>query len=126
LDPFTDTRAEVGAMKRVEVARHSDNPPLSFHTTGFRHILTLAQVVGVAVTRQIQVYGIVVLQPEGFHQGLARQLCGKFPKIVRAISSEKLRRVRRLDRFKSLRGPRNVRAEEFTDTIKGPLSTCTS
>jgi hydrogenase maturation protease len=126
LDAFIDTQAEVGTVKRVEIARHSDNPTLSLHTTGFRIILALAQMVGVAVPRQIQIYGIVVRQPEDFRQGLSRELCGKIPKIVQAIASEELRRVRRLDRVKCLRVPRALRAEEFADTVKVLPSPCTS
>lgn len=120
LDALVDCQLEVGTVKRVEVSSHSDNPPLTFHTTGFRNILALAQLVGVSVPRQIHIYGIAILPPPNYCEGLSQELGAQLPGIVMDIATEELRCARRLARAKSFCVPRSERSERNAELEKGP------
>jgi hydrogenase maturation protease len=120
VDALIDAPAKVGTVKRVEIARHFDRPSLSLHTSGFQNILALAQMVGIAIPRQIQIYGIVIRQPRIYCEGLSRELGSKIPEVVRAIAAEELRCARKLDCAESFHTPRAKRAEECAEMVKGP------
>jgi hydrogenase maturation protease len=120
IDALIKSQAKVGTVSRVEVAKHSANPPMSLHTTGFQNILALAQLVGMAVPDDIRIYGIVIRQPHGYSQVLSRELRGKTTEIVRAIAAEELCYARKFDRAGISRAPRNVQAEESAEMTKGP------
>lgn len=120
VDALIDALAEVGTVKRVEMDRQCDGPTLSLHTAGFQMILALAQMVGMEVPRQIQIYGIVIRPPRDYFEGLSRELGDQLPGIVIDITTEELRYARKLGRARSCRVPRPVHAEGFAEMVKRP------
>ena len=90
VDALIDAQAEVGTVNRVEIQEPSSWSFLSFHTAGFRDILTLARMVGLEVPSAIVVYGIAIKEPETFSEKLSAELTAKLPQIVKAVAAEEL------------------------------------
>lgn len=120
VDALIDAKAKPGTVRRVEIAGCSGNPALSLHTTGFRHILALAKMVGMTVPRRIAVYGVVIQESEDFRQGLSCRIRARVRDIALDIASEELWRARKVGVEKSLRTSRLEHPDDFAEIVKGP------
>jgi hydrogenase maturation protease len=85
VDALTDAQAEVGTVTQVEIQEPSSHSLLSFHTAGFRDILTLARTVGLEVPKAIVMYGITIREPQTFSENLSAELAARLPQIVKAV-----------------------------------------
>jgi len=87
IDALVDEEAEVGALRRVDVAECADGPSVGLHTAGFGAALALARMLGLCVPVDIVIYGVVVRERFNFGDGLSEELEARFPEIVAAIAA---------------------------------------
>jgi len=86
VDALVDEQAEVGALRRFELAALPEDGHASFHTGGLASALALARGLGMRTPEEIVVYGIVIREPREFAERLSGPLEARVPEIAAAIA----------------------------------------